>query len=341
MSDNIYKNNVYSRKIKMWHSKGRVGDGDETAVQVYSQMEQVEFRRVPFTLQIGDKEIQNNVFGIVRMEGNKVKLIGNTKDRYVLRQPIEYIKKFDSAIRKPVETVGFLGSNADKLFITWTLPEIDIHGDPIEMYGLLSFGFDGKYGNHLFITSVRTVCENTHNLAVADAAETENHGRGKNNNNAVVTTKHNQKDHLDVLGYWMTYVDSEAERQVQMMKSLFCKMEEKPLSLDEAYGFFSKVYPYPENARTFIPPELVKKETEHYDADKVDADKHRDILMSLFDGEGIAINKTVFGAYNCVTEFQNHRVMAKKNDGTDSILIGNRSKVMSEAFSIARDYVSN
>ena len=339
MTDNVYKNNVYSYQKKMWHSKGRVGQMAESAVAIYSQMEFVEFQRLPFVLTVGDKIIENNVHGIVRIEKNKVNLIGTTRDRYDLKQPLEYLQKFDSVIQKPAETVGFLGANAEKLFVTWVLPEIDVYGDSIEMYGLLSFGFDGKYGNHLFVTSVRTICQNTHNLAVQDSAETSNHGRGKNNNNAIVTAKHNQKDHLDILGYWMKYVDSESERQVALLKSLFCKMEEKPLSIDEASIFFTRVYPYPDDARDFIPPELKDKEDDNYQVKRDFADKNRDLVMSLFSGQGTAINQTVFGAYNCVTEHQNHYVMAKKNDGTDSILIGGRGLVMNKAFTVAKDYV--
>jgi hypothetical protein len=340
MSDNIYKNNVYSKNEQMWHRKGRVGTGDETAEQVYSQMENVLFERHPFALTVLNQQIKNNVFGIIRIEGNKVKLVGTTKDHYNLLQPIEYIRKFDSVIGKPCETLGFLGSNADKLFITWILPKIDIHGDIMKLFGLLSFGFDGKYGNHLFATGVRTICENTHAMAVNDASENNNYGFGTNSNGAIVTARHNQKNHLEVLGYWMKFVDQESERQAEMLKGLFCKMEEKPLTIDDAYGFFAKVHPYPDDKRTFIPPELVEQEETNYDDKKEKADESRELLMSLFGGQGIAINKTVFGAYNCVTEMQNYHIMAKKNDGVDSIIMGSRAKVMDKAFAVAKDYIS-
>jgi hypothetical protein len=340
MADNIYKNNFYSLKQVAWHNKGIVGQENESALSVYSRMEQVDFERHPFTLNIGNTVIKNNVFGIIRRQGDKVVLIGTTKDRYELKQPIEYLSKFDEVVGKPVETVGFLGSKAEKLFLTWNLPEIDVKGDKVEMYGLLSFGFDGVYGNHLFVTSVRTVCQNTHNLAVQDAAETNNHGRGKNSNNAVVTAKHNQKDHLDILGYWMSYVDKESERQVEMMKSLFVKMEEKPLTTDDAYGFFAKVFPYPDEMRSFIPPELVEKERDGIEGKTQKANEQRDLAMSLFQGAGIGISPSVWGAYNTVTEMQNHHILAKKNDGVDSLLLGGRAKVMDNAYRIAMDYVT-
>jgi hypothetical protein len=337
MTDNIYRNNVYSKGVEMWHNKGRVGQGDETGMQVYGAMEPVTFEQHPFPpLVVRGKALNSNVIGMVRVEGDKVTLIGTTKDRYKLLQPVEYIAKFDNVIGKPCETLGFLGANADKLFITWKLKAIDVHGDAVELYGLVSLGFDGKYGNHLYVTGVRTICQNTHARAIADATKTENQGFGANSHGAVVTTKHTQVDHLDVLGYWMKFVDEETERQAALTQALFCKMEEKKLTIDDAYGFFAKVHPYPDDPRTYIPAELVSKENTEYANGRADADQNREILMALFTGsEGIGITKTLYGAYNTVTQMQNHHIMAKKNQGVESILIGARGKVMDKAFQIA------
>jgi hypothetical protein len=338
MSDNIYRNNVYSKGEAMWHNKGRVGQADETAEQVYGQMDKVAFEQVPFTLNVLGTIIPNNVLGIVRIENGKVTLVGNTRDRYQLLQPIEYIKRFDTVINKPCETLGFLGANADKLFITWNLPKVDVHGDIVKLYGMISLGFDGKYGNHLYVTEVRTICANTHARAVADATKSENQGFGANSHGAVVTTKHTQKNHLDVLGYWMKFVDEESTKQAALTQELFCRMEERALSPDEAYGFFAKVHPYPADARTYIPAELVVGEQKDVDAKMKDAKESRDLLMQLFTGSnGIEISRTLYGAYNCVTQMQNHHIMSKKNDGTESILIGARGKVMDTAFQIAVD----
>jgi hypothetical protein len=137
----------------------------------------------------------------------------------------------------------------------------------------------------------------------------------------------------------MKFVDEETERQTAMTQALFTKMEEKPLSLDEAGTFFALVHPYPADARTYIPAELVMKENTDYANERQKADESREILMALFAGQGIGITKTLYGAYNCVTEMQNHHIMSKKNDGTESILIGARGKVMDNALEIAKTYI--
>ncbi len=343
MSDNIYKNNFHSANgKKAWHSKGETGKVGvfENGETVYGRMEEVQYELHPATFEVHGIKIPNKVNGIFRIEnGKSPTLIGETKDRYVLKQPIEYIKEFDT-LGKSVETLGFLGSNAEKLFITWNLPEIDIHGDVIELYGFVVFGFDGKFGNHLFVTSTRVVCQNTHNIAVAEAGKTNNYGRGRDGHNAVVTTKHNSKEHLETMGHWMRYVDSESQKQVDNIRSLFCKMEERPISVDEAHGLFDKVYfANVKDERSFIPPALAQKEKETVEDQKKKAQEGVDLAMSLFEGAGISISKTVFGAYNCVTEHQNHKIVSKKNDGIDSLLMGGRAKVMDTAFKVCREYV--
>jgi hypothetical protein len=341
MSDDTYKQNTYSYMLQSWHKKGIVGNMKESAEDIYNRMEKVEFVQSPATFNVNGFEIKNNVIGIFKVDGGKIKMVGNTKDRYKLYQPIEYIKKFDEMVGKYVETMGFLGAKADKLFITWNLPKIDIHGDEMQLFGMISVGFDGVYGNHLFNTKVRTVCKNTHAMAVSDANANENYGFGANSNGAIVTTRHTQKEHVDILGYWMRYVDQESERQVEMMRNLFCKMEEKPLSVDDAYGFFSKVFSDPKpNKKNSMPVELRDNEDERFDKDEKKIKESRDLAMSLFQGAGIEISKTVYGGYNSVTEMMNHKIISKKTDGVDSILLGSRATVMDKAFNVAVDYVT-
>jgi len=340
MSDDVYENNVYSLKEKMWHSKGTVGLINECAKDVYGRMKPVEFFQYPFVANIDGKEFPSKLYGIFRKEGEKVIEIGECKGRYRIAQPANYVEAFDSYCGKPVETMGFLGSSkADKLFITWVLPQIDVYGNLINMFGFITMGFDGKYGEHLYVTSDRIVCRNTFNFGIRDAIATQNHGYGINGNNgAIYSGKHTRDDHVERFGYWMRYIDQDAEKTVELMKNMFCKMEEKPITIDEAFGLFSNVFPYPNDKSIFCPPELVNEKKEDYNTKVLKADEDRDLAMDLFKGAGIEITNTVFGAFNCITEMQNHHIDSRKNDGTESILIGNRQVVMSRAFNLMSEY---
>jgi len=141
MSDNIHKQNVYSYKESMWHKKGIVGQEHETFEQVYARMEKVEFGKYPATFNVNGVEVKTKVNGIFRTEGKKVNFVGKTMESYKLRQPIDYIKEMDT-MGEYCETLGFLGVNGERLFGSWVLPEIDIHGDPIKLFGMTTFAFE-------------------------------------------------------------------------------------------------------------------------------------------------------------------------------------------------------
>lgn len=340
MADDIHEQNVYSYEKHMWHKKGFVGKEKETFKQVYSRMKPIEFAKFPATFTVRGQVIPTKVNGIFRIEGDKVTFVGKIMESYKLRQPIDYIEEMDKSIGEYYETLGFLGANAERLFASWVLPEIDIHGDTVELYAMPVFNFDGISGNKLYVVAERPICKNTVAMAIADAKETDNHGRGKNSDGAVVTVKHTSENHVETMGYWMKFVQSESKRQVEQIRSLFCKFEETPISIDEAHGLFEKVYSFRNKAeKTFLPPEMKDEENEKMETQKEKLQKNVDLAMSLFEGAGISITKTVYGALNVVTEHQCHHIMSKKNDGTDSILIGQRGQVMNDAISIFTDYV--
>lgn len=327
MSDNIYGQNVYSLKEKMWHGKGIIGVEEENAMSVYGRMIPVEFEQRPFGITLnGTFKETGKHYGIIRSEGGKEKVIGETKGRYNLTQPVQYATIFDEYVGKAVETMGFLGTHGQKMFITWNLPNIDVHGDKVEMYGFLAVGFDGKFGEKLYETGVRVVCNNTWNMAVSDAQERV---RG-----AVYTAKHSMNDHEERLGIWMRYITNKAYENVEIYQNLFRKMEEKPIGVDEAYGLFAKVYEKKGNIDgSYYPSELLEKDDAKIIEYNEGQEEKRDMAVELFKGAGIEITPTVWGAFNCVTELENHKVKSKK-DKTESILLGNRQSIMQQAMDV-------
>lgn len=334
MSDNIHENNVYSLKQRVWHNKGRIGQENETALQVYSQMSPVDFVSRPFSVSLnGGVWESNKHFAIIRTGTDGEKIIGQTKGRYVLTQPLTYCQLFDSTVGKPVETLGFLGTDGDRMFITWDLPFIDVHGDKVQTYGFLAVGYDGMYGEHLYVTNVRVICANTWNAAVSDSESSNNRGRG-----SLYSGKHNQTNHEKVLGIWMNYITKDAEEHVKLYQNLFCKMQETKIDTSVASNLFSKVYPLKDSLGSFYPDELRTKKEESIEEFNRKQTESQDLAMSLFKGVGIEISPTVWGAFNSVTEAENHHKKSKK-DETFSILLGNRHNIMENAMNVMCEYV--
>jgi len=336
MPDNVYQQNVYSHKESMWHRKGTVGQNDETCVQVYARMIQVEFEKREFEIKLNGKKVGSKQFAIIRKNGNgDEKIIGTTKDQYNLTQPLEYCQIYDEAVGKPCETLGFLGTDGEKMFITSKLPSISVYGDKINLFQFLAVGFDGFYGEHQYVAAERVICWNTWNRAIADANSTNNHGRGQ-----LYSGTHNSIDHIEKLKSWLSYVQKQAEEYVNITQNLFCKLETAPMTVDEAFGLTKIVYPDPEQLPDFYPDNLRENKQLVIDKKVEKTNESRDLVMDFFKGNGIAISQTGYGFFNSVTEAENHHNPSKK-DSTYSILLGNKHNTMDTALVAVTNWVEN
>lgn len=334
MTDNIYGNNVYSLRKQMWHGKGTVSEVEQTAEEVIATMDAVSYELRPFSIKLNGKTYKESDYGIVRISADGEALLGHTKGRYNITQPARYAEIFDENVGKPVETLGFLGKKAEKMFITWQLPNLDVHGDEIETFGFLAVGYDGKFGEKVILTNVRVVCQNTWGMAIAGTEVKQADDRM----GVAYSGKHCYTSHEKVLASWLRFVQKDAEQRVAIQQGLFRKMEDTPISADTAYGLFAKVYPYASELSAYYPDDLRGDKEEKIAFTNEKVDESRDLAMSLFQGAGIAITPTVWGALNSVTEAENHHRPSKK-DTTYSILLGNRQKIMENAMRVMGDFV--
>jgi len=328
MSDNIYGNNVYSLKQRMWHSKGTIGEVGEGAFSINGRMAPVSFEIRPYHIILNEEMKVSKDSAIVRMAGHEV-VVGMTKGRYQLTQPVVYCQIFDTAVGKDVETLGYLGTNGDRMFITWELPSIDVHGDKVQTYGFLAVGFDGKFGEHLYLTNVRVVCNNTWNMAINDGKTA-----------SVYSGKHNMLTHESRLASWMKYVNDDAEQKVMIYQNLFRKMEETKVGTDLAATLFKDIYPHKDEISDYYPSELREQDSKTIDVFNLKQDEARSLAMNLFQGAGIQIGQTAWGVYNSITEYENH-VRPSKKDRVNSILLGNRQGTMQNAMAVVTKLVGN
>lgn len=325
----VYNNNIYALGRDMWRGLGEVGQVGESATDVYSRMTPITFESRPFGVMLnGEIQDTGKHYAIVRTGGEKEVVVGNTKGRYNITQPIEYAQTFDKYVGKSIESMGFLGTNGQRMFLTSELPAVDVFGDRIDMYLFCAFGFDGVFGEKVYQTNIRFVCTNMWNKIVADSK----------NRFCGVSFKHNQKNHLEDLGIWMRYITKQAEENVKIYEGLYRKMESTPLSIDQAGSLFSKVYSKKDSLGAFHPDELREKNQGTIDEYNAKQDESVEIAMELFKGAGIQITRTVYGALNSVTELEN-RHRASKKPIAESILIGNRQNTMSYALDIMTEYV--
>jgi hypothetical protein len=211
---------------------------------------------------------------------------------------------------------------------------MNIYGDIIEMYHALFIGFDGKFGCKQATISTRIICGNTWARGLSESESTQNHGRGQ-----LYSGKHNEVNHMRDLGLWLSHVQKQAEESVAMTQSLFCKMEETPMTVDEAFGLTKKIYPNPDTLPVFMPEQIRLEKQEDIDEKIEKAEASRDLVMELFKGAGIAISRTAKGLFDSTTEAENHHKPSKK-DITSSLLIGNRQGIMEHAMAEITSWVN-
>lgn len=333
MSANIFGNRFFGHREPAWHGLGYVTEKDMTANEVLSIIGRYEFVKRPFFVQMNGKLEESKEFAIVRTatpDDPIERSFGTVTEWYNIIQPSTIATLFDDNVGQPVETMGSLGKG-EKLFLSWKLPTIDIHGDEVKMYGLVVCGYNGKYGANLHLTTIRTVCQNTLNIAVGENNELTGAGR-------VWSGRHNSKQVENQLGLWMEHIQEQAEEQAQITRNLFMKLDTVRIPDENlAKSLFANIYPMPLRPSDNMPKELLDDKLQKFEKEVEQVEKHRSLAYDLFAGAGTAINDTAYGLLNAVTEYENWGGTIKKPINY-SVMFGNRSNNMVRALNVVRDY---
>jgi hypothetical protein len=333
---NLFGERFYGHRIKPWHQLGLTTEEDMTAVEALTVLGGgYWFEKRPLTITLNGIPQEYGGFGIVRSatsDDPTERVFGTVTEQYNIIQPLRICELFDENVRQPVETLGMLGKG-EKIFLTWKLPDMDIKGDIVNLYGFIAAGYDGKFGSSLNLVKTRVVCQNTFSSAVAEAENSKVQGQGK-----VWSGKHNSTNIERDLGIWMEYVQQRAEFQLAKEQELFIKMAETPMEdKDTIYNLLFKIYPNPAKLPDYYPDKLRQEKQDKIDEMIEKSERDADMVMSLFNGEGTAIDATAWGLFNAVVEGENWARSTKK-DAASSIMIGNRSKTMGVALDVIGKY---
>jgi hypothetical protein len=332
MAHNIFQDRFYSNRQKAWHGIGYVSETDQTGIEALTAIGGgYYFEKRPLTVTLNGKAIETEDFAIVRSplpDDPTERIFGYATKRYTILQPLEVIELFDEKVKEPVETLGFLGKG-ERMFMTWKMPKFDVvKDDTVELFGTIVVGFDALLGASLLNVTTRSVCENTVALALREADNTKEIGRGR-----IYSGKHTTKSMKYEFSEWMGYIQDNAKKQANLAKSLFKRLAQVPLEEEnEVYRLLFAAYPNPEPLakNAYIPPSLRQKEEEKIEDKKELMEKYRSGIHSLFtSGQGTAISKNYWGLLNATTEYFNWGQMEKK-PANASILFGQRSNRMND-----------
>jgi hypothetical protein len=337
MSANIFGNRFYGHRLPAWHNLGICTEDDTSAVNALGLLTPYFFEKRPVTIFMNNELVEVGDYAIVRSpvpDDPKERNFGYATKHYTIVQPLEICEIFDENVKQPVETLGMLGKG-EKLFLTWKMPEFDVKGDQVDLYGFVACGYDAKFGVSLNVVTTRVVCQNTWSIAVSEAEHTQVEGRGR-----IWIGRHNSGNIKRDLGIWMEHVQEQAQGKAEVTKALFNQFAEFPMEdKDVVYNLLFGIYPDPKKLPVDYPAKLAGEKQATIDELTEKAKKDRESVFNLFDGQDTAIDATAWGLFNSCTEFENWGRSTKK-DASASIMIGNRANTMTRAASVIQAYVN-
>jgi len=338
MAHELFGKRFYGHRIPAWHNLGVVSQLEMTAQEALTALGGgYSFDKKPVLVEFnGEMQNVNDSYAIVRsatVDDNTERIFNYVTGRYNIIQPLAVCTMFDEFVVEPVETMGMLGKG-EKLFLTWTLPSFDVYGDKINTYGLIAVGYDGKFGVNLNVVTTRVVCQNTWNVAISEAERAGN----KDGFGRIWSGKHHSPNIERDFGIWMEHIQDQALADATQAKTMFERMANVPMHTDDFYKVLFGVYPNPKAVPANYPIKLIADKQATHEKQLKYAQNDREMTMALFEGAGTDIDKTAFGGFNAVTEYENWARMTKKSADA-SILFGNRANTMNRAKAQIMEFV--
>jgi hypothetical protein len=327
MAANIHGKMVYSFEKPMWHNITEPSDVPMSAEEIMEKRFGGGFSIYlrPVTVELNGENVETGDLAIVRGVSpfdNKEVVFGYCTERYHPLQPIEVAHSFDVNVLEPAETMAFLG-NGNDMFISWKMPSFEVTtGDEVEMYGVVRTGFDTLNGTRLFTTIFRPVCSNTITLAENWAKRnSDGNGRGE-----VWKGKGVNKNLLRDLGYWMSHVQGNAIREMNLLQGFFGKLAKTPIKSDEeAKYILGQAYPLADNVSQYYPEQLRSQKEETTLDFNQKQEKIQAGIFELFSGAGTQITPDYWGMLNSTSEYFCH-VQPSKRPIAESVMFGGRQK---------------
>lgn len=297
-----------------WHGLGKAVEGRVSSAEAIKAGGLDWKVAVEKMVVAADGLVVPNHFAVVRQDRRNV--LGVVGNRFEPLQNVDAFASFDSAFGKEAaiyETCGSLGIG-EKVWLLAKLPDAFevVNGDVVVKYVLLAMGHDGSMSIKVGKTAVRTVCENTLNLALSAR---EN----------FVSIRHtgDVKARVDAAFKVLGLV----KEQYAELETFFKWLASRPLFGEGLKNVVADIFPAPEGEKASTRLANIREA----------------VIERCENGKGVEIpgvRGTAWAAFNGVTEYLDHfRVMKGTDDDADgarsrrmeSILFGNVAETRERA----------
>lgn len=268
---------------KPWHGLGLCIEEAPTSADAlkYAGLDWEVVKR-PLDIRLEDnKHLASPVFATVRSTDNS--FFGTVSDRYKIVQNkdafafTDLLLKNDFGIPVTYETAGAL-FGGKRVWMLAKLPLHEILGDQIVPYIVITNTFDGKGAVKVAMTPTRVVCNNTLNIALANAPRTWS---TKHAGNMEAKIK-DAEDTLQLAQEYMKALTSKAET-----------MQQETIRLAQVNDILEELWP-----------------THVFGAERANANNmqvHNDIIEIYKEKEDLQkFENTKWGFYNAVADWESH-----------------------------------
>lgn len=303
----IFGERFYGR-FPAWHRLGYVADKPTSATEALHRVG-------PFETTLESAYVRVN--GVEHDTGFKVVTRHPVHDdptfrffaaarQYNLIGVEDIVQIFDSATNQPVETLGVLGKGS-RMFITWKNGEIEVHGDPVQLYGFLAVGFDKTLGAQVMLTTIRVVCQNTWNAAIGKLGD-------GGPDRMLWRASHRSPKIAQDLSRWLRYAVMQSYDNRKVIHDIFVALDNRT---DVNLDILGKIYPEP-RLPVVMPGESEEDALEEWER-RCSAMAHsKSMVANLFNGFGVSIPPTRYGLFQAVVEYENWY----RRSGASSIMLG-------------------
>jgi phage/plasmid-like protein (TIGR03299 family) len=328
MAHNLFSERFLDARKPAWHGLGQVAEVPMSATEALKAIGGYEVTLEPAFA--GSVPLAKNA--IIRQptaDDPEHRVFGIVGEDYPLLTPQDVCSIYDEQVAKPIETIGSLGFG-ETFFLSTYLPTVDVKGDEVENYLLISNPMTGLASAEIRVTPVRVVCQNT--LIASDRMTTERYK---------VTHRKEAKQRM---AEWLRETYEIADTTAKVLRDLFTVMASTRVRSAEAQALFDASYPIPSRPSTNAPKHVMEQRVKWWEENVNLATRKREGAKSLFDGMGTGMDTkaakgTLWGAYNAVVECEDYRRSTREGTVDSSAMFGERAKAKVRAFEFAVDLV--
>jgi phage/plasmid-like protein (TIGR03299 family) len=237
--------------------------------------------------------------------GDVLGVVGDSYEPIQNRDAFTFFDNLVGTDEAIYETAGTLG-RGERIWILAKLPGyIKVHGrDIVSKYLLLSNSHDGSSLVRVKLTPIRVVCNNTLTAALRGAGEV--HIRHTSN------AAEDMEQALSLLGL--------SNSLFERLDAVFNRMALTNISDKQLMDYVKALVPDTEEGKN-----------------NANAQKTRKAFLELYEsGQGADLSRgTLWGAFNCVTEYTDHRMEGNPASRMESIWFGRGEQLKLKAFQLA------